>query len=75
MAQTFRDNHYIKVVTENPDVDMLRQFKMTDRAKDVSEMVTQFATKAYPPENKGEEMRKQNEQESTRMIPSHPFSK
>lgn len=62
VVRAIRDNAYVKAVTENLDVDMLRQFVMTDRAKTLADRLTQVS-KEYAPENKGNELHKQNEQE------------
>lgn len=63
VARAFRENGYIRAVTENLDVDMLRHFVMTDRAKEVAEKMTWFAEKMYTPKEENKELQMQNEQQ------------
>lgn len=73
VARAFRDNSYIRAVTENLDVDMLRHFVMTDRAKEVAEKMTQFAEKMYAPKEENKELQMQNEQQVQKNEPAAPI--
>ena len=70
VARAFRENSYIRAVTENLDVDMLRHFVMTDRAKEVAEKMTRFAEKMYAPKEENKELQMQNEQEIQKKEPT-----
>jgi hypothetical protein len=72
VARAFRENSYIRAVTENLDVDMLRHFVMTDRAKEVAEKMTQFAEKMYAPKEENKELQMQNEQQIQKNEPAAP---
>jgi hypothetical protein len=73
VARAFRENSYIRAVTENLDVDMLRHFVMNDRAKEVADRLTQFAEKMYAPKEEDKELQMQNEQEIQKKEPAAPI--
>ena len=73
VARAFRENGYLRAVTENLDVDMLRHFVMTDRAKEVAEKMTQFAEKMYAPKESEKDLQKQNEQQIQKNEPTASF--
>ena len=73
VARAFRENGYIRAVTENLDVDMLRHFVMNDRAKEVADRLTQFAEKMYAPKEEDKELQMQNEQEIQKKEPAAPI--
>ena len=62
VVRAMRENPYVKAVTENMDLEMFRQLVALDRAKTLADQLIN-AAKEYAPENKGEEIQKQNEQE------------
>ena len=64
-VMSVRNHPYIQAATENLDMDMLRQFVMTDRARAVAVKLTQMAAeKAHG--NKDSELQMQNEQEKNK---------
>ena len=73
VARAFRENSYIRAVTENLDVDMLRHFVMNDRAKEVADRLTQFAEKMYAPKEENKELQMQNEQQIQKNEPAAPI--
>lgn len=62
VVRAIRENAYVKAATEKLDVDLLRQFVTSDKAKTLADKLIQVA-KAYAPEKNENVPQKQNEKE------------
>ena len=60
VVRAIRENAYVKAATEKLDVDLLRQFVTSDKAKTLADKLIQVA-KAYAPEKNENVPQKQNE--------------